>query len=258
MKTTIHSILTIAILSVILSFSSSTEAAEKKLIMYCGATMKRPVAELAKEFEEETGCAIEIKTGGSGNLLSELVSTKTGDLFLPGSDSYVAKAEKKGLVAKKALVGYNKAAMMVQKGNPKGIPATLDSLSNPSYRVIIGNPKSGSIGKETRKILKKKGNYKSVIKNAVDLATASNYLIEALKEDHADLTINWYATSTWSGNSSFITVLPIKGDAASKKKLVLAILSFSQNQEMAEKFLQFAASEHGKATFNKYGLYDIE
>lgn len=238
--------------------SSPLETAENKLFMYCGTTMKKPVIELAEEFEKETGCSIEVKTGGSGNLLNELASTKTGDLFLPGSDSYVEKAEKKGFIVKKGLVGYNKAAMMVQKGNPKNIPASLDSLSNPSYRVIIGNPKSGSIGRETRKILKKKGNYKTVIKNAIDLTTASKSLIEALKKNNADLTINWYATSTWEGNSSFVTVLPIEGNLASKKKLVLSVLSFSQNQEMAEKFLDFAGSDHGREVFNKYGLYDVE
>lgn len=228
------------------------------LLMYCGVTMVGPIQELANEFQKSHGCTLEIKPGGSGNLLNELASTKRGDLFLPGSDSYIQRAEKKGLIGKNALVGYNKAAIMVQKGNPKGIPADLNSLIDPSYRVVIGNPKSGSIGQETKKILDSKGIYDQVVARATDLATASKTLVEVLKNDQADITINWFATSTWEANSRIMDALPIDESFASKKKLILAVLPFSENMELSEAFLDLVASEHGKEIFNRYGLYDVK
>lgn len=258
MTLTFRKLFTIAVACAVLTIGSAACAGDFTLLIYCGVTMSQPVAELADEFMQAEGCQIELKTGGSGNLLNELVSVKRGDLFLPGSDSYVKKADKKGLVADQGLVGYNKAAMMVRKGNPKSIPATLDSLANPDYRVVIGNPKSGSIGKETGKILKKKGNYDAVVENAMELATASKTLMTMLKEDQADLVVNWFATSTWEGNAEKVDVLPIPSEFAAKKKLVLSVLSFSENQELASKFLQYAMSDHGRDVFNKYGLYDVQ
>lgn len=258
MKFTAPRIIAIVLACLFLSVGSIAFAEDSKLLIYCGVTMAKPVAELADEFMKSESCPVEIKTGGSGNLLSELASVKRGDLFLPGSDSYVQKAEKKGFVAEQNLVGYNKAAMMVRKGNPKGIPASLDSLADSAYRVAIGNPKSGSIGKETGKILKKKGIYDAVVENAVELATASKTLMTMLKHDQADLVVNWYATSTWPGNVENVDVLPISSEFAAKKKLVMAVLSFSENPELAGKFLKLAASDHGKEVFNKYGLYDME
>ncbi len=231
---------------------------EKQLLIYCGITMVRPISEIKEIIEKRENCRIVVTKGGSGNLLESLELNKQGDLFLPGSDSYIEKAKKEGLVMETALVGYNKAAMMVQKGNPKNIPADLDMLADKSYYVVLGNPDSGSVGHETKKILSKKGIYEKVISNARELTTDSKRLVQVLAEKKADLVINWYATACWPENKDFVDVLPISSEFAETEKLVLGVLKFSQNPDIAKKFLDFASSEEGKAIFNKYGLYEIK
>ena len=96
--------------------------------------------------------------------------------FPSGSDSYIKTRLSDGLVSETAHVGYNKAALMVQKGNPKDLDSNLDNLKNPRYYVVIGNPDSGGIGKETQKILDKKGIFKDVAQNARKLTTDSKGL----------------------------------------------------------------------------------
>jgi molybdate transport system substrate-binding protein len=237
---------------------SSAAADQPELLVYTGVTMVKPMTEIAKIIEEQEGCTITIKSGGSGDLLTEIKESQAGDLYLPGSDSYIKQCEEEKLVTESAHVGFNKAAMMVQKGNPKNISADLESLLNPEYTVIIGDHTSGSIGKETQKILANKRIYEKVRDSAVTLAAESKDMMDKLKNKEADLIINWYATATWPENVSDVEAIPIDEEFAPRKKLVLGLLTISKNPELAQKFMAYAASTEGKDIFNKYGLYDIQ
>ena len=229
-----------------------------ELLVYCGITMMKPMQEIASIFEKQENCTVTFQAGGSGNLLRSIKKNKKGDLFLPGSDSYIKTCVEEGLITESVFVGYNKAAMMVRKGNPRNIPSDLEVLANPEYRVIIGNPNSGSIGQETRKILEKRGIFEAVVENTMDLTTDSRKLITALKEDQADVSINWYATSVWPENADFMEALPVDEAFASKKKLVLGLLASSTHPDLAKKFMTLASGEEGKELFRKYGLYDVQ
>ncbi|WP_415716552.1 substrate-binding domain-containing protein [Maridesulfovibrio sp.] len=230
---------------------------KKELLIYCGITMIKPMAEIAGIIERDYDCKILITKGGSGNLLKSIKANKIGDLYLPGSGAYIQTTLEQGLVTDTVHVGYNKAAMMVKKGNPKNIPASLDSLADKRFLVAIGNPESGSIGRETKKILDKKSIFSKVANNVQIMTTDSKDLIRFLKGEEADLVVNWYATATWAENEDSITVLPISDEYAEKKKLIIGLLRFSRYPEIARAFMDYAASEKGKAIFNKYGLYDV-
>ncbi len=253
----IHLVLTLCLFNFACSHPS-TQTKQKELLIYCGITMIKPMREIANVIERQESCKITITKDGSGNLLKSIRLNKIGDLFLPGSESYISKAMEEGLITKTIHVGYNKAAIMVKKGNPKNIPPNLSSLTNPDYYVIMGNPESGSIGKETKKILEQKQIYSEVLKNTKQLTTDSKDLTLMIKEDVADLTINWFATATWHENTNHIEALPIDKKFAQKKKLILAKLIFTTNPNIVEKLMNFAASEEGKAIFLKHGLYHIQ
>jgi len=247
-----------------LSCQSSNEKAKKKeqkeLLIYCGITMIKPMTEIKEILENQENCKIVITKGGSGNLLKSIIHNKKGDLYLPGSDAYYTKIGKEspGIILDTVFVGYNKAAIMVQKGNPKNISNNLNNLMESKYSVVIGNPESGSIGKETKKILDRKGIFKEVEENAIKLTTDSKDLVRVLEENEADIVINWYATSTWEENLSFIDVLPIDEKFAQKKKLVLGLLNTSKYPEIAKKFMSLASSKQGREIFRKYGLLDVK
>jgi len=233
---------------------------QKELLIYCGITMIKPMTEIKEIIEVQENCKIVITKGGSGNLLKAIIHNKNGDLFLPGSDAYYTKIEKEspGIIDDTVFVGYNKAAIMIQKDNPLNISNDLSNLTDKKYSVVIGNPESGSIGKETKKILDRKGIFEQVENNALKLTTDSKDLVRVLIENEADIVINWFATSTWDENKNYIDVLPIEKQFAKKKKLVIGLLKTSEYPEIAKKFMLFAASEQGKEIFRKYGLYNVK
>lgn len=229
---------------------------EKELLIYCGITMIRPMSEIAAIVEKQENCKIKITKGGSGNLLKSIRYNKTGDLYLPGSEKYfnIIETDHKGLVTEKVMVGHNIAVIMVQKGNPKGITADLANLANKDYGVVIGNPDSGSIGKETKKILQSRGIFESVIRNVMSLTTDSKDLTKAIKNKEADIVICWYAASTWDDNPTYIDIIPIDSKYVKKKKLLIGLLKFSKHPDIAKKIMSLAASAQGKKIFSRYGL----
>ncbi len=237
-----------------LASCASNPAPKRELLIYCGITMARPMLEIASIIEEQENIDVIIIQGGSGNLLRSIEINNVGDLYLPGSGSYIELAKEKGLIIDTNLVGYNQAALMVQEGNPLNLTADLNNLANPDYYVVIGNPDSGSIGKETRRILEEEGLFEPVLENARELTTDSKDLVSVLAEGRADLVINWYAVSTWEENKENMDVIPLDPALAPPKDLIIASLRTIREPKLAEIFVQYAISEDGQAIFEKYGF----
>ena len=239
-------------LSLLSGISACAPTSQKELLIYCGITMIHPMREIADIIEEQEDIKVIIIKGGSGNLLRSIEINGVGDLYLPGSASYIESATEKGLIVEDNLVGYNRAAIMVQKGNPLEISNDLANLANPDYYVVLGNPDSGSIGKETRRILEEKDLYELVLQNTHELTTDSKDLVSALVEGKADLVINWYAVSTWPENEPYMDALPIEIELVNE--LILASLRTAKEPELAQIFMDYAISAEGQAIFQKYGF----
>lgn len=230
---------------------------QKNLLIYCGITMIAPMTEIASIIERQEGCHISITKGGSGNLLKSILHNQTGDMYLPGSSKYYAtiSASYPDLILDRVFVGHNKAALMVQKGNPLNLTSDLNNLTNPDYAVIIGNPDSGSIGKETKAILSKAHIFEEVVKNTLMLTTDSKDILKAVKNKHADIIINWYATATWDDNARYVDIIEIDPEFAQKKELFLSMLKYTKHPKICEAFMQLASSAQGREIFKHHGLY---
>lgn len=228
-------------------------AEKSELLIYCGITMRKPMEEIAKIIETNENVKINFMIGGTGNLLDAAKASRKGDLFLPGSDSYIKTLVSEGLISADDTVdvGYNYASIVVAKGNPLGISG-LDDLLKDNIRVIIADADSGSIGKNAKKILDSEGIYDQIVAKAVSLTTDSKDIINSIRMDQADAGINWYATSFWDENKNDIDAVDI--DGVSKAKLVLCKMSTTSNDDVSSKFLEYASSPDGLGIFKKYGF----
>lgn len=237
--------------------SSNSFAKEKPtLLFYCGITMVKPITEMAKIMEKKHNCVIKISQGGSKDLYDSIKYSQKGDLYLPGSDSYRKNNLKDGFLLDAKYIGYNQAALFVQKGNPLHVKG-LDDLVRQDLSVVLCDPNSGSIGRMTKKSLvayKDEAFFYKVFDNASQIGTDSRNLNKALIEKAADIAVNWRATAFWPENKQYIDVIELPENIAPKKKLLINLLSFSQNKEIALDFINFAASKEGQAIMKKYGF----
>lgn len=227
---------------------------KKELLIYCGITMIRPMQEIARIIEQKHNCTIKITKQGSGALLKSIEANMVGDLFLPGSESYMRICLEKGLVKETVDVGFNRAALIVQKGNPLGITADLHNLLNKKYRIVLGSAENGSIGQETERILDGIGIYQQALENALYLTADSKGMVQAINDKKIDLALNWYATALWEENKPFMDAIPLDDNIAPPHKLVLGLLTFSPYPDIARSFLTLAGSKEGKEIFARHGF----
>ena len=238
--------------------ATSALYAGSTLTFYCGSTMSGAIGEISKQFGAKNNCKVKIIKGGSGNLWKMLSNKKDGDLYLPGSDSYRKKYIGKGIILKDGgdSIGFNQAAIIVQKGNPKGIK-DLTALTNENLKVFLCDAKAGSIGKNTVKILKKfKGTdfVDEAYDNTIDVGNDAKSVTKMVATKEADVGVTWRATAFWSGNESLVDVVDIDTKFAPKKNLVVNLLSTSKNPKLAKELMKFVSSAEGKAIMKKYGF----
>lgn len=234
----------------------SAQSGKPELLLYCGITMIRPMTEIAHNFEARENVKIAIAQGGSEDLYQSAKKSGIGDWYLPGEPTYREKHLKEGLFAEHVVLGYNQMALMVAKGNPKAIKADPNELLRKDLIAIVGNAESGSVGKEAKDILDGMGIYPKVIKQVAFLASDSRSLLNAMKKGEADVTMSWRATGFFPENAGKIDVLNLDPKLAKPQALLLIKLKSSKHPELARRFMDFAASDVGQASFRKYGFLD--
>jgi molybdate transport system substrate-binding protein len=123
---------------------------------------------------------------------------------------------------------------------------------------VAGDKDFGSVGRAAYKLLTKAKIKDKVYNNALYLTTDSRRITNALKNNEADLTLNWYATSFWNENKDLVTALELSKNIAKPKAIEVNLLKFSHNKNLARKFIDFASSSYGKEVFYNYGFFTPE
>jgi len=136
---------------IVFLFLTTLFLSAESLNLYCGVTMSEAMQEIADKFEAKTGVKVNIIKGGSGKLYKTILKKKSGDLYFPGSYKFIVDDEN-NLFGYQKLMGYNKAVILVQKGNPKHIKG-LEDFTRQGIKVVLGDKNSGSVGKITKRIL---------------------------------------------------------------------------------------------------------
>lgn len=238
------------------SGATHAEQSRTDMLIYCGITMIRPMTEIARGFERRELVKITLAQGGSEDLYQSLKKSGVGDLYLPGEPTYRSKYLSEGVLGDVVTVGYNQLALVVKKGNPKRVKGEPGELLRSDLTVIIGNAESGSVGKETKDVLEAVGLYQKVLEAALYLAPDSRVLSNAMKKGEADAILNWRATAYFPDNAAVVDVIDLSPKLAKPQALLLNLLTFSKNKDLAHRFMAYTAGPEGQAVFRKWGFLD--
>ena len=252
------------VLTLALSLTASTwavaqgapTAPPEAMLLYCGITMVRPMTEIAHIFEKQENVKIAIAQGGSEDIYQSVAKGTVGDWYLPGEPSYFQGPERQKHFAERVLVGHNKMALMVVKGNPKQIKPDLKELLRKDVVTTIGNPDSGSVGKESKRMLEAAKLYDKVVRSAAFLAPDSRSITNALKKGEADVSLNWRATAFFPDNIDRLEAIDLDKSISPPQPLMLLRLHTSRRPDLATRFLALASGDQGKAIFKKYGFLE--
>ncbi|MGQ3685692.1 MAG: molybdate ABC transporter substrate-binding protein [Candidatus Loosdrechtia sp.] len=254
-------IFTMGIVSFVVSFLAITVVwSEDRLTLFVGAASKPPVEEIVKLFQKETGVKVGVTFGGSGYVLSQMILAKKGDIYFPGSSDYMERAKREGFVYPdtEKIVVYLVPAINVQRGNPKNIKG-LDDLCRPGVRVAIANPENVCVGEYAVEIIEKSltpSDIKKFKKNIVNYMVSCEKTMMAVALKSVDAVIGWRVFEHW--NPDLVETIPLKTDELVRVGYIpIAISQFTQNRELAQKFIDFVLSEEGSSVFKKYKYFTL-
>ena len=229
-------------------FASETPQA---LMVYSGAGMLKLMDELGPLFEQKYGVTVKYNYGGSNTLLSQIELTQQGDVYMPGAAMYIEKAKEKGFVDYEQRVAYHIPVIAVPEGNPANI-TSLNDLTKPGVKVVLGDAKAAACGKVANKILEKNGIFDAVDANVIARTATVNELVVSTCMGTADASIIWNASLVRTEKETDIIEIPKEQNII--KVIPIGTLTFSENKDMATKFVDFVASDEGKEVFEKHGF----
>ncbi len=247
---TIYFLLALMVFVPGVSFANSAN----NMLIYCGITMVKPVTEIARMFEKQEKITIAIAQGGSEDLYQSARKSRQGDLYRPGEPVFRIKHQPEGLLGEYKVVGVNQMSLVVKKGNPKKVKPDLKELLRKDLEIVLGSSESGSVGVEAKRILTEAGLYQKVAARVVQMLPDSRNVMAAMRKGEADVTMSWRATAFFPDNSPYLESIDLPASVAAPQELQLTLLTFSKNQALAKKFMEYAAGPQGKAVFTKYGF----
>ncbi|MHC4351087.1 MAG: molybdate ABC transporter substrate-binding protein [Planctomycetota bacterium] len=223
-----------------------------KLLLYCGAGIRPPVAQMAEAFEREQGVKVVVDYAGSEVLLSKIKLARKGDLYMPGDKHYVDQAEQEGMILSQQSACYFVPTILVRKGNPKNIGGLKD-LTRDGVKLGLGDAKACAIGRKTKQIFAKNDiPWEEVEKNLAFQSGTVNELGMQIEIGSLDAVIVWDAIASYYSEREHGTQVPIPPQKNVISTVNVGVLSFTENQPLAEKFVEFTVSEAGQAIFAEH------
>lgn len=240
------------------SASANTTTAVKEISVFAGSASKPPLDKAAIIFEKNTGINVNITYGGSGAVLSQMILSKTGDVYIPGSPDFLAKAEQQKAVDPESaqIVAYLIPVISVPHGNPSNIQA-LSDLAKPGIRVGIGNPSTVCVGLYAIEILDYNHLLNSVYNNIVTQAESCSKTASLVALKSVDAVVGWDVFHAW--NPDQIDTVYIKPDQLPRIAYIPAAVSnFTRDKNSSEEFINFLTSQTGQEIFKKAGYIVTE
>lgn len=227
---------------------------QPQLLIYCGTTMLRPMQELARLFEQREKVKVNFVQGGSADLYKSAVKSRRGDLYLPGEASFRHDNLKDGLLGDYRLVGYNRLALMVQKGNPKKITPDPRQLLRKDVEILLSGSDTCSSGLASRRLFTGLGIYDHLLKKSVMVLPDSRAIAAAMARGEADAVVTWRSTIHFNDTAKQFELVELPDRWAKPEELLLNLLTFSSHPQLARRFMELAAGPEGQAIFARYGF----
>jgi molybdate transport system substrate-binding protein len=228
-------------------------AESPSLLVYCGAGLNKPMEKIKAQYEAAADVKIEYTYAGSGQLISQIQLSGKGDVLIIGSEDVYKTAVDKKLAYTPVLIAHHTPCIAVLKGNSKGIKSLAD-MAKPGIRVILGDPKANAIGLSAQKIIEK-NKLPGININMVAQTSTVNELVIQLTMGQADAAI---VTKDSIVSNNKLEIIEIPTEQNIDQLIPIGVLTTTQKKDTAQKFVDYIASDAGKACFKKFGFDPVE
>jgi len=222
----------------------------KRLHVYSSGAVAPPVKKCAEEFTAKYGIDFEFTVGKAEELISKITELKQGDVLTCGAEFIFDEAQVKGLIFRETRrsAGYRRSAILVSKGNPKGITSISDLAMD---EIKVGIAIGGCLLGVWDEVSSKANLTDKIRKNITDYADGCGAVVALLNQKKVDAVFGWDAfQKLWP---AIIEVVDLPLELQVLRSTGIAVIRFSKNKETAINFVDYVTSEEGKKIYKSYG-----
>jgi len=238
---------------------SACSTVESGLSIFAAAGAKPPLDEICSKFGEQCENRVEINYGGGGEVLNQMILSRSGDVYIAPEQRFMEMALNKQAIEPETIknIAYMVPVIAVKKGNPKNL-ASLDDLAKPGISVAVTRVETTLLGKYAPEIFEKAGLAEAIENNIVTEAARPDNILTMLVMGQVDAGITWHFYQTQAPDQIEIIFLPPE-QLTGIGVMQAAVSVYNNDKEMAQQFIDFMTSEDGKTIFSRHGyLVDDE
>lgn len=226
------------------------------LHVYSSGATAPPLQKIAKEFQAGFDTRFDFTIGKAERLISQIMETREGDILSCGAEYILDDAAHKGLIVRDTTrsVGYRRSVILVPMGNPKKIES-LNDLTKKGVKVGISI--AGCLLGVWDDICSKAGLTDSIRKNITEFAEGCGAVMSLIHEKKVDAVIGWNAFGKlWPRTAETIE---IPKELQVYRSTGVAVIEYSNNKELANRFIKSLTSEEGRKIYSDYGwVHEIQ
>jgi len=243
------------ILALGLGLAMPAHAADE-LTVAAAADLTFAFKDIGAKFQAQTGSAVKLSLGSSGNFFSQIQNGAPYDLFFSADISYAKKLEDSGLAEPGTLYEYaiGKIVLWVPAGSKLDVSKGLAVLTDPSiHKIAIANPEHAPYGRAAKAALEHEGIYdqvKSKIVQGENISQTAQF-VESGNADIGIIALSLALAPTLKDKGKYFEI-PADDYPAIEQAAV--VLKSSKKKDLAKKFLAFFKQPDTIEIMQRYGF----
>ena len=243
-------------------FYTSCSQTTKSLTIFSATSLTDAQEELASTFEEANpGITIKLNFASSSTLATQIIEGAKADIFASANILQMDRVAESGSLEDEArLFASNQVVLIVPKLNPNDIHS-LDDLTKPNMRIVLALPGT-PIRAYTDHLLNMatqdlgKGFFDSLLSNVRSEEATVRLVLSKVVLGEADAAFVYQSDLTPEVKNE-ILVIPTPERYQSEIAYPIAVLSASNQTQLAYSYIDFVLSSKGQSILAKWGFVPL-
>lgn len=232
--------------------SDGGEPAPGTALILAAASTTDAVEEAGALFEARTGIAVRVSSGASNALANQLLAGVPADLFLSADPRWVDAVSEAGLVGETRMLLGNELVLVVPVGNPAGVGAPTDLLSDRVRHVALAGERVPA-GRYADEALRSAGVHEALVDSGRiarghDVRRALGYV----ETGEAKAGVVYATDARISDRVTVVHRFPPEAHATIEYPLVL--VAEPAHPAAARRFFEFLVGDEARAIFDRHGF----
>jgi molybdate transport system substrate-binding protein len=230
-------------------------ATATELVVFAASSLTAAFQEIGATFEaEHEGVTVMFNTGPSDGLAAQIQSEGTADIFASASGAWMDAVEEDPGVTDRTDFVKNRLILVTPQDNAAGI-RSLDDIAQPGVQLVLA-AEGVPVGDYARELFNNAGIANAALANVVSNEEDAASVVVKVGAGEADAAVV-YESDVSAATGNELNAIEIPHDVNVIATYPIAVVSGSENPELAAAFVEAVIGAEGQASLQRYGLQPI-